>query len=157
MPKKLVFLTCLFVFLDQITKGLINLFMYVNQSITMIPNFFNITYVHNTGAAFSILEGNRWIFIIIAIIALNLIYHFFIREKELNTKECIIYALLIGGILGNVIDRLLYGYVMDFLQFTFFGHSFAIFNFADSFIVIAIVLLLFQSWRGEKCKSISSN
>lgn len=153
MPKKLILFTCLFVFIDQISKGLINLFMYVGQSITMIPNFFDITYVHNTGAAFSILAGNRWILIILAIIALNVIYYFFIKEKSLTNKECLIYALLIGGILGNVIDRLLYGYVMDFLAFTFFGYSFAIFNFADTFIVIAVILLIWESWRGSKCKN----
>jgi len=153
MPKKLLFLTCLFVFLDQISKGLINLFMYVNQSITIISNFFNITHVHNIGAAFSILAGNRWLLILLAIIALNLIYHFFIKYKELSNKENIIYALLIGGILGNVIDRVLYGYVIDFLDFTFFGHPFAVFNFADAFIVISVILLLFESWRGEKCKN----
>lgn len=155
MPKKLIAFTCLFVFIDQISKGLINLYMYVSQSITMIPNFFHITYVHNTGAAFSILAGNRWILIVLAIVALNLIYHFFIKEKQLTNKECVIYALLIGGILGNVIDRLLYGYVLDFLDFTFFGHSFAIFNFADTFIVIAVILLVWESWRGSKCKNLS--
>lgn len=157
MPKRLALLTCLFVFLDQISKGIINLSMSLNQSITMIAGFFNVTYVHNTGAAFSILAGNRWLLILLAIVALNLIYHFFIKNKQLTNKECIIYALLIGGIIGNVIDRLLYGYVIDFLAFTFFGYSFAIFNFADTFIVIAIILLIWMSWGNEKCKNTSLN
>lgn len=156
MLKKLGLLTCLFIFLDQISKGLINIFMDLGQTITMIPNFFNITYVHNTGAAFSILTGNRYLFIIIAFIALNLIYHFFIKGKELNNYEVVIYALLISGIIGNLVDRILYGYVMDFLSFTIFGYSFAIFNLADTFIVIAIITLIWMSWRNEKWKNTSS-
>lgn len=157
MLKKLTIFTCLFVFFDQISKGLINLFMDINQSVTMISHFFNITYVHNTGAAFSILEGNRWLLIIIAIIALNLVYQFFIKEKELKTYEIVIYSLLIAGIIGNLVDRILYGYVIDFLDFTIFGYPFAIFNLADTFIVVSLILIIFMSWRKEKCKNISSN
>lgn len=140
--KKLIFLTLIFIFIDQLSKGLVNLYMYLNQSINIIPNFFNLTYVRNIGAAFSILPGSRWLFVILSIIALNIIYIFFINNKKLNTKEIIIFSLLQGGIIGNLIDRILYGYVIDFLDFNIFGLDFAIFNLADIFIVISIILLI---------------
>lgn len=153
MYKKLFIWVILFLLIDQISKGLINLNMDLNQSIEIIPSFFNLTYVHNTGAAFSILMGGRWFFIIAAIIALNVIFIFFIKEKQLKTIETITYALLISGIIGNLIDRVLYGYVMDFLDFNILGYNFAIFNLADSFIVIAVVMLIILVLGEKKCKN----
>lgn len=132
----------MFVFIDQISKGLINLYMNLNDSISILGNFFKLTYVHNFGAAFSMFSGARYIFIIITIIALNLIYLFFIKDKKLKNYEVVIYSLLLGGIIGNLIDRVLYGYVIDFLDFNIFKINFAIFNLADSFIVVSVILLL---------------
>ena len=140
MYKKLFIYTIIFVFIDQLSKGLINIGMNLNQSIEIIPNFLNLTYVHNTGAAFSIFEGAKWFFIITAIIVLNIIYIFFIKDKELKKSEIVIYSLLISGIIGNLIDRVVFGYVIDFIDVNIF--NFAIFNLADSFIVIAVILLL---------------
>ncbi len=139
MYKKLIIFGSIFLLLDQISKGLINIFMNVNDSIKIF-NFLNLTYVHNTGAAFSMLSGARYLFIILAIVALNIIYIFFIKDKNLNNYEIITYALLLSGIIGNLIDRILYGYVIDFIDITIF--NFAIFNLADSFIVISVILLL---------------
>lgn len=139
--KKLFILTFIFILIDQLSKGLVNIYMTLNDSINIIPNFFNFTYVRNTGAAFSILPGSRWLFIIISIIVLNLIF-IHINNKELKNKHIIIFSLLQAGIIGNLIDRLLYGYVIDFLDFTIFGYDFAIFNIADTFIVISIILLI---------------
>ena len=142
MYKKLFIFTIIFLLCDQLSKGLINFYFNLNESIEIIPNFFRLTYVHNQGAAFSMFMGALWFFIIIAIIALNIIYIFFIRDKKLKNNEIVIYSLLISGIMGNLIDRILYGYVIDFLDFTIFGYNFAIFNFADSFIVVAIIIFL---------------
>ncbi len=139
MYKKLFIFSMIFLFIDQLTKGLINIYMNVNESIKIF-DFLSLTYVHNIGAAFSILSGARWLFIILGIIALNIIYLFFIKDKNLNNFEIIIYALLLSGIIGNLIDRILYGYVIDFIDITIF--NFAIFNLADSFIIISIILLL---------------
>lgn len=144
MSKKMILYIFLFTFIDQISKNLININMSVNQSINITKNF-NLTYVYNDGAAFSILKGHQLLFIMITIIALNLIYISFIKDKELKNNEMIIYSLLIGGIVGNLIDRVLYGYVIDFLDFKIFGYNFAIFNLADSFIVISVLMLLIKS------------
>ena len=139
MYKKLFIFSMIFLFIDQLTKGLINIYMNVNESIKIF-DFLSLTYVHNTGAAFSMLSGARWLFIILGIIALNIIYIFFIRDKNLSNFEIVTYALLLSGIIGNLIDRILYGYVIDFIDVTIF--DFAIFNLADSFIVISVILLL---------------
>ena len=121
--------------------------MNVNESINLF-NLLSLTYVHNTGAAFSMLEGARWLFIILGIIALNVIFIFFIKDKKLNNFEIITYSLLLSGILGNLIDRFLYGYVIDFIDVNIL--NFAIFNFADSFMVIGVILLMIGM---IKCKN----
>lgn len=153
MYKKMFIFTVIFVFLDQITKGLINLCMNLNESIDIINNFFSLTYVHNFGAAFSMFNGARYIFILITIIALNLIYIFFIKDKNLKNYEVVIYSLLLAGIIGNLVDRVMYGYVIDFLDFTIFGYNFAIFNIADSFIVVSVVLLLILEVKNARIHS----
>ncbi len=150
MFKKLTLFTFLFVLIDQVIKSIVTFNMSVFDSITVIKNFFNITYVQNKGAAFSILEGHSWLFIILAIVALNLIYFFFLKEKELEKYEVILYSLLISGILGNLIDRVMFGYVIDFLDFTIFGYDFAIFNLADTFIVISVIIIVILSFLEEK-------
>ena len=139
MYKKLFMFVIIFLLIDQISKGLINIYMNINESIKIF-DFLSLTYVHNIGAAFSMLEGGRWLFIILAIIALNIIYIVFIKDKNLSNFEIVTYALLLSGIIGNLIDRILYGYVIDFINITIF--DFAIFNIADSFIVISVILLL---------------
>lgn len=144
MYKKLIIFGIIFLLIDQLSKGLISLYMNLNESFKL-TNFLSITYVHNIGAAFSILQGARWLFITLGIIALNIIYIFFIKDKKLNNFEIIIYALMLSGIIGNIIDRLLYGYVIDFIDITLF--NFAIFNFADSFIVISVILLVVFKWK----------
>ena len=143
MYKKLFIFGIIFLLIDQITKGLVNIYMDVNESIKIF-DFLSLTYVHNIGAAFSMLEGARWLFIILGIIALNIIYIFFIKDKNLSNFEIITYSLLLSGIIGNLIDRILYGYVIDFIDFTIF--DFAIFNLADSFIVISVILLGVKQW-----------
>lgn len=150
MYKKMIILTVMFLFIDQISKGLINIYMNLNDSINLINSFFNLTYVHNYGAAFSMFSGARYIFIIVTVIALNLIYLFLIKDKKLNKFEMITYSMLLSGIIGNLIDRVVFGYVIDFLDFNIFGYDFAIFNIADSFIVVAIILLLFQEVKNAK-------
>lgn len=150
MTKKLFGLTMLFLAIDQIIKGIVVFFMMPNQSIEVIKNFFSLTLVYNDGAAFSLFRGGRWVFILIAIVALNIIYIFFIKGKKLNKIETITYSLLLGGIMGNLIDRVVYGKVVDFLDFTIFGHDFAIFNFADICIVVAVILLIITVIKDEK-------
>ena len=142
MYKKLAIFTIVFIFIDQLIKNLVNLYMNVDESFVLLKNVLNITYVHNYGAAFSMLTGARWILVLITIVALNIIYIFFIKNKKLNKYQTIVYSMLLGGIVGNLIDRFFYGYVIDYIDIKLF--NFAIFNIADSLIVISVILLIVE-------------
>lgn len=106
----------------------------------IIHDFFYIDLQKNTGAAFSILQNQRILFIVIGIIALTFFFYSIVKE-DLNILKIISYSLLIGGIIGNLFDRIIYGYVIDFLSFKFGNYYFPVFNFADTFIVLGAIIL----------------
>jgi len=137
------------ILLDQIIKFLVIANMNLFDSINVVENFFNITYVRNNGAAWSILSGNTLLLIVISIIALILIYFYFIKNQKLNNLENISYSLLIGGTVGNLIDRVFLGYVVDYLDFKIFSYNFPVFNLADICIVIGIFLICITLIGGE--------
>lgn len=140
-------------FLDQLIKYLIVKNMYIGQEITIIRNFLNITYVTNNGAAFNILSGNTIFLIALAIIVIICIIK---NIKNLEKKERIIYEILISGILGNLIDRIFRGYVIDYIAFKIFGIEMAIFNLADTYIVCSCILLLIMEalkWKKSQLKN----
>lgn len=142
--KDILFFSLLFIIIDQIIKAVISSKMILNQTVVITKNFFSITLVHNTGAAFSILENNTYLLVIIGVLAiLGLILY--IRKLEIiEDMEVFTYALLIGGITGNLIDRIVHGYVIDYLSFKFGSYYFPIFNFADICIVVAVIIYLVQ-------------
>lgn len=140
-------------FLDQLIKYLIVKNMYIGQEITIIKNFLNITYVTNNGAAFNILSGNTILLIALAIIVIIYIIK---NIKNLEKKERIIYEILISGILGNLIDRIFRGHVIDYIAFKIFGIEMAIFNLADTYIVCSCILLLIMEalkWKKSQLKN----
>ena len=141
--KKIIINSILLIIVDQLIKILIN--NNIHESIELVNNFFSLTYVRNTGAAFSILEGNRFLFVIVAVSALYLIYRLFIKDKKLNNINILIFSLLISGIIGNLIDRIVYGYVIDYFEFTLFNNNMPIFNFADICIVIGAILFILNT------------
>lgn len=142
MLQKSLIITLLCALTDQIIKIIVIGTMSVNSSISVIDNFFSITYVENDGAAWSIFSGNRIFLIIISIIALILIYLYFFKNQNLKNFELINYSILIGGIFGNLLDRIKFGKVIDYLDFNIFGYNFPVFNLADICIVVAVILLL---------------
>ena len=142
--------------LDQIVKNLLLLFMNFGNSYSIIKGFFSITLIGNTGAAFSILSSNTYLLIIISIIILNIIYFYFIKNKDLNKLEDISYGLLIGGIMGNLIDRVCHMQVIDYLDFNIFGYNFPVFNLADIAIVISMFLITYEIIKGDKNEVSSS-
>lgn len=151
--KKIIIISFFCMLLDQISKVIITNFLDVNSSIDIINNFFNLTLVHNDGAAWSILSGNRLLLIFISLIALVLIYYIFIKNKNLKKLDIITYGMLIGGIIGNLFDRVFYGYVIDFLDFKIFNYNYPVFNIADCFIVISAILLIVDVVKeGVVCK-----
>lgn len=150
--KKLSFLTCIFVLCDQLIKLLISHFLVEFEYVDIIKNVLTITHVHNTGAAFSILSDNVILLVGISLIALVLIYFYVLKKIEYAMKNIFIYSLLIGGIIGNLIDRVVHGYVIDYISVNIFGYHFPVFNLADMFIVISVFLLLIITFQEELCK-----
>ena len=150
--KKITLISLICIFIDQITKLIIKNTINLHSSIILIKNFFSLTYVKNYGAAWSILSGSRIFLITIALVSLFLIYNYFIKDKNLSKLEIITYGLLIGGIIGNLIDRIVFGYVIDFFDFLIFNYNFPVFNFADIFIVVSAGLIIIDTFRGEVWK-----
>jgi signal peptidase II len=111
-----------------------------------IPGLLQLHYTHNTGAAFSILTGQRWLLSILAIAASLFLFFFRQRITEGKASMKIVLGLVLGGTLGNLIDRLCYGYVIDFLEFGFI--RFPVFNIADAALTLGVafmvILLLFE-------------
>ncbi len=130
--------------LDQFLKYIVSYNMDFFESIRVIPNFFHITYVTNTGAAFSMFQNGRWFFVILGIIAVIAIIRYIYLENKIRKSEALAYALLIGGITGNLIDRVVFGYVIDFFDFYILGYDAPIFNIADTSIVIGAVIIIYN-------------
>ena len=147
---KYLIISLVLLIIDQISKYFVMTNIKLNKSIVIIPNFFKLTYTNNHGAAFSILEGNTILLIVVSIIALILIYLFLIKNHKLSSLEIFSYSLLIGGIIGNLIDRILYHYVIDFIHFEIFNYHFPIFNIADVAIVIGIMIMILIILKEDK-------
>ena len=136
-------------------KLIISNFVSYQSSINIVPNFFYITNVHNDGAAWSILSGNVILLALLGVIALVLIYYFFLKDKTLSKLETFLYSLLIGGIIGNLIDRIFLGYVVDYIGVVLINYYFPIFNFADIGIVISILMMIILGIKEEyACKKL---
>lgn len=141
--KNKFYLTSVIVLLiDQIVKLLIKTNMNLNEEISIIPNFFSIQYLKNTGAAFSILENQTILLAITSIICISVIIYYLKKEENLTTAMYLSFGLVLGGILGNLIDRIVYQGVIDFLSFQIFNYNFPVFNIADIGITIGVLLLI---------------
>lgn len=127
------------VILDQIVKRAVDANLVLNESIPVIPDFFHITYIHNMGAAFSLMEGFRLLLILLPllVIVVAMIYMFKMRKKA-HGLLLLSLTFIAGGGLGNVIDRLAFGYVVDYFDF----RVFPIFNIADIFVCVGCGLLV---------------
>ena len=145
--KKNISLSLVVFLMDRITKILIISFLKEEQTIPIINNFFSITFAKNTGIAFSLLDGKKYLIISITILIIFILIK--LLKKSKNTLESISYCLILGGAVGNLIDRSLYGYVIDFLDFKIVAYHYPTFNIADTSIVIAMFLLLISTKKGE--------
>jgi signal peptidase II len=137
------------VFLDQATKLYIDSNMELHQSIQVIKNFFQITYIRNSGAAFGILSGFKspWLtlfFVLISVVAIGIIMFYYHKTPENQRLTLVSFALIMSGAIGNFIDRVFYGEVIDFLYFHWYQHYWPAFNIADSCITIGVSLLLWD-------------
>ena len=149
MNKKdiVIFSTALFVvFLDQFTKFLIIQNMNLNQSIPIIKNIFHLTYVTNTGSAFGLFKGLNVFFVFFSVIVIIAIFYYLKKKLKENEKSLqFAVSLLLGGTIGNLIDRVAYGYVIDFIDFRIWP----VFNIADSAVTISVILLIILLWKND--------
>lgn len=141
-------LSIIFILLDQATKySVIN---YLNKDIEIIEDFFYLIYTKNNGAAFSILTGRRIFLIIITLLIIGGLIYYIVKNKICSKIEILAFSLIIGGSFGNLIDRIVRGYVIDFISIKILGYNFPVFNIADSLICIGLFLLLIIQFRKER-------
>jgi signal peptidase II len=152
---KWLWLSLLALVLDQGSKLLVDNTMQLYQSIPLLP-FFKLTYVHNTGAAFSFLSEaggwQRWFFAGLALVISVIIAVWLSRLEKYETLLAVSLSLILGGAVGNLIDRLAYGYVIDFLDVYYGTWHWPAFNIADSAITLGVALMLLESFGLGKAK-----
>lgn len=146
---KIILIAVISVILDQIVKYLIISKCTLYKKNPVIDGFFNITYVQNRGAAWGILNNNIILLVVITVLALGLICSFIFKESNIKKLDIVLYGMLLGGIIGNFIDRVFRGYVIDFLDFIIFGYDFPVFNIADMLIVISVGIMIITYWRSR--------
>lgn len=150
MYRKITLISSFILVIDQIIKYLFSNYI---TGFVLIPNFISFVYAENKGVAFSMLSGSR-IFIILMTIFLCFIITYMLKKEKYNKKNekliILSYGFLFGGILGNLLDRIIRGYVIDYVSLNLVGYRFPIFNLADLFITIGVILLLIKSFKEDK-------
>lgn len=149
MKKKIFLLAIIGIFLDQVTKLLVTGFLNLNQVINVIDGFFSITYVRNTGAAWGMFSNNTLFISIISILFLFILIKYIKELPKIDFLYVVAFGLIIGGIIGNLIDRLLRGYVVDFFRFIILDYDYPVFNVADMLIVIGSIVLIISFVRDD--------
>ncbi len=141
-------LTTFLVVLDQITKYLTVQNIALYEQVEFIPGFMSFTHIQNTGAAWSILEGQMWFFYIITVLVIVVLLYVIYTEGMNDRIYGTILSIILGGTIGNFIDRLVFRHVIDMIKVEFI--SFPIFNVADTFLTIGVILLLIYTLYLEK-------
>ncbi len=145
---KLAVIAGLIVLVDQVTKALILKGLPLYSSIPVIPGFFSITHVQNPGGAFGLLAGQpsglrSALFILVSVLALGLVFYFYKTTPKTHPVLALGFALIFGGAVGNLVDRIRFGKVVDFLDFHIGNLHWPAFNVADSTISVGIGVFLF--------------
>ena len=151
--KFILFLTLPFYALDQLTKQWVLRSVSPYDARVVVPDFFHLVNVTNTGAAFGSFKGNNTFFVIISVIALVVVTVLLVRRHRSDSWRDVSLALLLAGILGNLTDRLIYGHVIDFLLFNLhvrYADPWPAFNVADSCISVAVGLFIIHSFQKQE-------
>jgi signal peptidase II len=153
------------VFLDQLTKYLTVLHLKPIDTLPIIEDVFHLTYVENTGAAFGMMKDARWVFMITSTAAIigilgYMIHRYYVKKEKLHWAEALSLSLIVGGGIGNMIDRTMLGYVVDMIDCRFI--NFAVFNVADSFVCIGaglmilyLIILTVREYKAEKAAKLA--
>lgn len=142
MKAKHILMMAAVLLLDQLSKWGVQTSMQIDESFDVIPGFFRITYLHNTGAAWSMQEGKMVFFYLISIVFLIGMLYFYRTTDHRDRLTRIGVVLMMAGTLGNFIDRLIFQYVRDFLDFIIFGYDFPVFNVADISLCVGVGLIV---------------
>lgn len=126
--------------LDQLTKWLAIVYLQGEASFPLWKNVLHFTYVENTGMAFGMLKDHRWVFMLFSTIAIVGLLVYLFRFRPESRWMQVSMAMIIGGGIGNMIDRIFLGYVVDFIDFTLI--NFAVFNVADSFVCVGAGIMI---------------
>lgn len=149
----IIIISIFILLIDQVTKALASIYLTLNKSLDIIDNFFSLTLTNNYGAAFGIFKYSNTLLIIATLIILIILYKYMHSFKK-NMRNKIAFGFILGGVFGNLIDRIIKGYVIDFLDFKIFNYDYPVFNVADIAIVIGVILLGYAIIRKEdKCGS----
>lgn len=140
--QKIYSIATIVIMVDLILKFIVSAKLVENDIIKVIPNFFSIYYLKNTGAAFSILQDSTVFLVILSALILLVLNNYIDKEKDLNRISEISLGMVIGGIFGNMIDRIINHSVTDFISFRIFNYNFPVFNIADIGITVGVFLLL---------------
>lgn len=142
--------------IDQITKWLAVQYLTKVETVPIIKDILHLTYLENEGAAFGILKNNRWVFLVISTVAIIGLIIYLVKYPPKNKWLIFGLSFIVGGGIGNMIDRLLLGYVVDFIDFRVI--NFAIFNGADSFVCIgAVLVLIYVFFFSEEKKEVKND
>ena len=140
MKKRYIIITLLLIILDQLSKYFIVRNFHVYDEWIIIKNFLKFEYVQNTGISFGFFSGGRIVIIIASLVVIGfMIYDLLHEQTKIHYFSCL---LILSGALGNLIDRIFRGYVVDFVSFTIVGHKMAIFNLADICVVFGVILYI---------------
>ncbi len=141
-------LTFLLVIIDQVTKYWTVQQIELGEVVEVIPDILSFTYIRNTGAAFSILEGQMWFFYIVTVIVVGVLLYYMYTEARTDRTLGLLLSIILAGALGNFIDRLVHQYVIDMIKVEFV--DFAIFNVADSYLTVGVILLFIYTIYQER-------
>ena len=144
---RFILVAALVVILDQLSKLWVLMKMPLHESIPIIPGFFSLTHVHNPGGAFGFLAQNaalwrHWLFLGAAVLALGMIIYFHHQTPRSHSYLALGLSLIFGGAIGNLIDRVRFGEVVDFLDFYILNHHWPTFNVADSGVTVGVIIFL---------------
>lgn len=138
------------ILLDQASKILVETMMRLGQSDTVISDLFRLTYIKNAGGAFGIFLGGGWFYFVASVVAVAMILFYLRRLSAGQILPRLSLAMILGGALGNLIDRLRSGMVTDFLDFGIGNTRWPVFNLADAFITVGVILFFISMLRTQK-------
>ncbi|WP_294466748.1 signal peptidase II [uncultured Ruminococcus sp.] len=139
MPFISLIIGAVLVIIDQIIKYFVSVYLQPVGSVSVIDNLFSLTYVENKGVAFGMFSDMRWVFVALTSVLLAIIIFYMFKKRPKGKFFYVCAALIIGGGIGNLIDRIFYGYVIDYLSFSFFP---PVCNFADYCITAGTIMLV---------------